>query len=114
MPHIPPLSNRSIKAKNEAIALARLEESVRAVLRQGEQLSAKMETLCAQQRHAEAQYREVPELKSELRKSKADITQIGRSLASIRWFFMGMGAAFGFLGGAASDALRSVVKLVLG
>lgn len=110
----PPDESLSIKASDADIAIARVQENVRHVSHQNERILQRLELIYHAQRLSDRGAHDLPEIKSSLQKATQDIMILKRTMTNVRWFFVGVGAAFGFLGGAVSESVRGAIKLVLG
>lgn len=105
---------RATKATDADVAIARLQEMVRHLGVQNERLLKHVETMSYEQQNLREGLRSIPELKKDVHELCKDITRLKRTMANIRWFFMGAGAAFGFLGGAVSESVRGAIKVFMG
>jgi DNA repair ATPase RecN len=103
-----------MKATDADIAIARLQEMVRHIGIQNERLLKRVEHLQHEQQNLREGLRSLVQLKAEVHEIRGDVTKLKRLLAQVRWFFMGAGAAFGFLGGAVSESVRGAVKSFVG
>lgn len=103
-----------VKATDADVAIARMQEMVRHISHQSEQILQRLELIYHAQRMVDRGRNDLPEIKSDLRKAMQEITVLKRTMQNIRWFFMGVGAAFGFLGGAVSESVRGAIKLLVG
>ncbi len=102
------------KATNADVTLARLQEMMKYLARQSEHTNARLESITNLQVIIDRNNRELPQIKQDVNEAKEGMHEMRRTLAHLRWFFMGVGAAFGFLGGAVSESVRGVLKVVLG
>ena len=93
--------------------LARLDERIQAMSRHLDKISVQLDSINSMQLVMDRTSRQLPEMKSSLQSAHAEIGRIRKGVNHVRWFFMGVGAAFGFLGGAISETVRGVLKLLM-